>query len=126
MTRTNDVAATSSPPSGLSIMRHDVKAPNDGVVLAVRCSMVDWVLDCHAPAVHTQLRAKPDNAIAIEVLSQSDSWRVRGIALITTHGLTRDMPLSDNGVLRRAPGMQQIRGRMRINGRRVVIYRMRS
>lgn len=94
-------------------MRHDAKAPNDGVVLAVRCSIADGVFDCHAPAVHTLLRARPDNAIAIEVLSQSDSWRVRGIALITAHGLSRGMPLPDNGVLRRAPVGKTIRSRMR-------------
>jgi hypothetical protein len=71
--------------SGLGTKWPNASAPTGGVVLAARSSIVDVVFDYHAPAVHTLLRAKPDNAIAIEVLTQSDRWRVRGIALTTAH-----------------------------------------
>lgn len=87
-------------------------APNAGVVLAVRGSVVDVLFDHHAPAIHTLLRAGPDDAIAIEVLAHSDARRVRGIALTATQGLARGMAVTDTGMPLQAPVGASIRSRM--------------
>jgi F-type H+-transporting ATPase subunit beta len=90
----------------------DASAANAGSVLAVRGSVVDVVFEHHAPAIHTLLRAGPDQAIAIEVLTHTDPWRVRGIALTATQGLARGMPVIDTGMPLRAPVGTTIRSRM--------------
>jgi F-type H+-transporting ATPase subunit beta len=78
----------------------------------VRGSVVDVRFEHHAPPVHALLRAGADDAIAIEVLSQTDPWRVRGIALTATAGLARGMPVRDTGAPLQAPVGKAIRSRM--------------
>jgi F-type H+-transporting ATPase subunit beta len=85
---------------------------NGGTVLAVRGSVVDVRFDHHAPAIHTLLRAGPEESIAIEVLTHIDPWRVRGIALTATQGLARGMPVRDTGMPLLAPVGKAIRSRM--------------
>jgi F-type H+-transporting ATPase subunit beta len=85
---------------------------NAGAVIAVRGSVVDVRFEHHAPPVHALLRAGADDAIAIEVLSQTDPWRVRGIALTATAGLARGMPVRDTGAPLQAPVGKAIRSRM--------------
>ncbi len=85
---------------------------NSGTVLAVRGSVVDVRFEHAAPPIHALLRAGPDEAIAIEVLTQTDPWRVRGIALTATQGLARGMPVHDTGMPLLAPVGTAIRSRM--------------
>ena len=85
---------------------------NHGTVLAVRGSVVDVLFAHHAPAIHSLLRAGPDESIAIEVLTHSDARRVRGIALTATQGLARGMAVRDTGAPLLAPVGKTIRSRM--------------
>jgi len=63
----------------------------------VRGSVVDIRFENHLPPIYSLLRAGQDNQIAIEVLSQLDTHRVRGIALTPTQGLARGMVVEDTG-----------------------------
>ena len=64
---------------------------NLGMVISVRGSIVDVLFEKHLPPVYTLLRAGKKSQIAIEVLTQLDAHRVRGIALTPTEGLARGM-----------------------------------
>ncbi len=70
---------------------------NQGVVVAVRGSVVDVRFDGHVPPIYSLLRTGVKNEIAIEELSQLDAHRVRGIALTPTQGLARGMLVEDTG-----------------------------
>ncbi|MDB5977379.1 MAG: synthase subunit beta [Nevskia sp.] len=85
---------------------------NAGAVLSVRGSVVDVLFEHHAPPIHALLRAGSGEAIAIEVLTQTDPWRVRGIALTATAGLARGMAVRDTGAPLLAPVGKAIRSRM--------------
>jgi F-type H+-transporting ATPase subunit beta len=69
---------------------------NTGLVVSVRGSVVDIVFEEHLPPINSLLHAR-DGKIAIEVLSQLDAHRVRGIALTQTQGLARGMLVEDSG-----------------------------
>jgi len=84
---------------------------NLGSVVAVRGSVVDIQFDHHLPPIYSLLRAK-EGKIAIEVLAQLDSHRVRGIALNATQGLARGVPVEDTGGTLKAPIGQTILSRM--------------
>jgi F-type H+-transporting ATPase subunit beta len=68
-----------------------------GTVVSVRGSVVDIRFDEHLPPIYSLLRAGKDGQVAIEVLSQLDAHRVRGIALTPTQGLARGMAVEDTG-----------------------------
>src|SRR5674476_1577429 len=85
---------------------------NSGVVVSVRGSVVDIRFDEHLPPIYSLLRAGTDRQIAIEVLSQLDSHRVRGIALTSTQGLARGMVVEDTGGPLQAPVGKEILSRM--------------
>ena len=87
-------------------------APNTGVVVAVRGSVVDVRFDTRLPAVHSVLRVGKDSEIVIEVLAQRDPKHVRGIALTATQGLARGMPALDTGGSLKAPVGSAILSRM--------------
>jgi F-type H+-transporting ATPase subunit beta len=70
---------------------------NTGIVISVRGSVVDIVFDNQLPAIHSLLHAGMENRISIEVFSQLDAHRVRGIALTPTQGLARGMLVQDTG-----------------------------
>ena len=58
---------------------------NLGRVVAVRGSVVDIWFDKNLPSINTLIHTGPDNAIAIEVLSQLDDNRINKlISLIST------------------------------------------
>jgi F-type H+-transporting ATPase subunit beta len=78
-------------------------APNTGVVVAVRGSVVDVCFDGRLPAVYSILHAGENAEIVIEVLAQRDPKHVRGIALTPTQGLARGMPALDTGGPLEAP-----------------------
>lgn len=85
---------------------------NQGTVIAVRGSVVDIWFEQPLPAIYSLLHAGNEGQIAIEVLSQLDEHRVRGIALTPTQGLARGMLVEDTGGPLRAPTGKEILGRM--------------
>lgn len=85
---------------------------NFGVVVAVRGSVVDIRFDECLPSIYSLLRAGTEGQIAIEVLSQLDAHRVRGIALTPTQGLVRGMPVEDTGGPLQTPVGKEILSRM--------------
>ncbi len=85
---------------------------NLGTVISVRGSIVDVLFERHLPAVYTLLRAGKESQIAIEVLTQLDAHRVRGIALTPTEGLARGMAVEDTGGPLKAPVGREILSRM--------------
>jgi len=89
----------------------DKSLMNTGVVISVRGSVVDIVFDKHLPSINSLLHARKGK-IAIEVLSQLDAHRVRGIALTPTQGLARGMLVEDSGGPLRAPVGRDILSRM--------------
>ena len=86
--------------------------PNIGVVTAVRGSVVDVRFDAYLPSIRTLLRAGLDGTMAIEVLAQTGTHHVRGIALTPTQGLARGMPVTDTGGPLLAPVGQATLSRM--------------
>jgi len=85
---------------------------NLGMVISVRGSIVDVLFEKHLPPVYTLLRAGKESQIAIEVLTQLDAHRVRGIALTPTEGLARGMAVEDTGGPLKAPVGREILSRM--------------
>lgn len=85
---------------------------NKGKVVAVRGSVVDIWFDKNLPSINTLIHTGPDNAIAIEVLSQLDDHRIRGIALTPTQGLARGMIAETDGGELSVPIGKEIMGRM--------------
>ena len=84
---------------------------NTGVVISVRGSVVDILFDEHLPPINSLLHAR-QGKIAIEVLSQLDAHRVRGIALTPTQGLARGMLVEDSGGPLQTPVGKGILSRM--------------
>jgi F-type H+-transporting ATPase subunit beta len=95
-----------------STMSPQPDAPNLGILVAVRGSVVDIRFDARLPPIYSVLYAGDDGRIAIEVLAQLDAQRVRGIALTPTQGLARGMVVTDSGGPLRAPVGQNILARM--------------
>jgi F-type H+-transporting ATPase subunit beta len=85
---------------------------NLGTVISVRGSIVDVLFERNLPAVYTLLRAGKEGQIAIEVLTQLDAHRIRGIALTPTEGLARGMVVGDTGGPLKAPVGREILSRM--------------
>jgi len=81
----------------------DTKSVNQGVVVSVRGSVVDVRFDQQLPPIFSVLRAGDKQQIVIEVLSQQNAHRVRGIALTPTQGLARGMTVDDTGGPLEAP-----------------------
>jgi F-type H+-transporting ATPase subunit beta len=93
-------------------MRNNAITSNLGAVISVRGSVVDVRFDRHLPPIFSVLRAGFDGRIVIEVMAQLDALRVRGIALTTTQGLARGMPVEDTGAPLLAPVGKAIISRM--------------
>jgi F-type H+-transporting ATPase subunit beta len=85
---------------------------NTGAVISVRGSVVDIRFENHLPPINSLLRAGQDGRIAIEVLAQLGTHRVRGIALTPTQGLARGMAVEDTGGPLMAPVGKGILSRM--------------
>ena len=83
-----------------------------GKVISVRGSVVDISFEHGLPPVYTLLKAGNKEQIPIEVLSQLDVNRVRGIALTPTQGLARGMIVTDTGGPLKAPIGKGIISRM--------------
>lgn len=90
---------------------------NIGTVISICGSVVDIRFDNissdnQLPPIRTLLRTGKDSSIAIEVFSQLDDQRVRGIALTPTQGLARGMPVEDTGEPLQTPVGKGILSRM--------------
>jgi len=90
---------------------NDKPLMNSGVVISVRGSVVDIVFDEYLPPINSLLHAR-EGKIAIEVQSQLDAHRVRGIALTPTQGLARGMRVEDSGGPLQSPVGKGILSRM--------------
>ncbi len=94
-------------------MNSETTVSPNGVVVAVRGSVVDMRFDGLLPAIHTLLWAGSEGVrVAVEVLTQRDARHVRGIALTPTQGLARGMPVQDTGGPLKAPVGKAILSRM--------------
>ena len=69
----------------------------DGVVVAVRGSVVDVAFEGAPAAINTVLLTGPNDRIVIEVLAHRSDRLVRGIALTPTQGLARGMRVKNTG-----------------------------
>src|SRR5664280_1205590 len=85
---------------------------NNGKVISVRGSVVDVWFENNLPSIYTSLHSGKDNQIVIEVLTQLDVHRVRGIALTPTQGLSRGMAVVTDGKELKVPVGKKIMGRM--------------
>jgi len=92
--------------------RSEAPSSNHGAVVAVRGSVVDVRFDRCLPPIFSVLRAGADREIVVEVMTQLDASRVRGIALTPTQGLARGMPVEDTGAPLQAPVGKTIISRM--------------
>jgi len=95
-----------------SMVSDKKNALSHGKIVSVRGSVVDIWFDDHLPAVNSLLHSGKNNEVAIEVLSQIDDHRVRGIALTATQGLARHMAAETDGSPIKVPVGNRIIGRM--------------
>ncbi len=84
----------------------------NGKVISVRGSVVDVRFEKNLPPILTLLQSGVHKEIYIEVLSQLDRYRVRGIALTPTQGLARGMVAESTGKQLTVPVGKTIMGRM--------------
>jgi len=83
-----------------------------GRVISVRGSVVDIRFEHQLPPIYTLLKAGNAEQIPIEVLSQLDAQRIRGIALTPTQGLARGMAVINTQGPLKAPVGKGIISRM--------------
>src|SRR5664279_2579521 len=83
-----------------------------GTITSVRGSVVDIRFEESLPPIYSVLHAGENGKIIVEVLSQSDSRHVRGIALAPTQGLARGMAVQDTGGPLKTPVGKAILSRM--------------
>ncbi|HSZ24788.1 MAG TPA: F0F1 ATP synthase subunit beta [Cytophagaceae bacterium] len=83
-----------------------------GEVVSVRGSIVDVSFQKHLPSIGTLLLTGKNNDIAVEVLTQLDTHRVRGISLTPTQGLARGMKVENTEEPLKVPVGQETLGRM--------------
>ena len=88
------------------------KGLNFGKIVSVRGSVVDVWFDTHLPPIFTLLYIGKNKEVIIEVLSQLDTHRIRGIALTPTQGLARNMVVETEGKQLTVPVGKKILGRM--------------
>ena len=93
-------------------MRNESPSSNYGAVVSVRGSVVDVRFDRQLPPIFSVLRAGADREIVVEVMTQLDARRIRGIALTPTQGLARGMKVEDTGAPLQAPVGKRIISRM--------------
>lgn len=93
-------------------MDNNTRPANLGAVLSVRGSVVDIRFKDRLPPIYSLLRSGRERRVAIEVHSQLDKHRVRGIALTPTQGLSRGMAVEDTGGPLMAPIGRGILSRM--------------
>jgi F-type H+-transporting ATPase subunit beta len=90
----------------------DALPTNHGTVVSVRGSVVDIEFEHQLPSIYSLLRTGENADIVIEVMTQLDARRVRGIALTATQGLARGISVEDTGAPLQAPVGKMIISRM--------------
>lgn len=85
---------------------------NFGKIISVRGSVVDVWFENNLPPIYTVLNTGENKQVSIEVLSQLDAHRVRGIALTPTQGLARGSVAETKGNELAVPVGKKILGRM--------------
>ncbi len=93
-------------------MNNETSLTNAGSVVSITGSVVDIRFDRCLPPIHTILYAGHDRRVIIEVLTQLDDSRVRGIAMTPTQGLARGMSVENSGGPLKAPVGKNILSRM--------------
>ena len=93
-------------------MRDEPPSSNHGAVVSVRGSVVDVRFERHLPPIFSVLRAGAGREIVVEVMTQLDARRIRGIALTPTQGLARGMTVEDTGAPLQVPVGKKIISRM--------------
>jgi F-type H+/Na+-transporting ATPase subunit beta len=83
-----------------------------GKIISVRGSVVDVLFENELPSIYTLLHTGKDKKISVEVLTQLDDRRIRGIALNPTQGLSRGMIVETDGSELTVPVGKNIIGRM--------------
>ena len=94
------------------MVKNERSSGNTGIIKCIRGSVVDIYFEKALPVINTLLWTGSDQDIAIEVQSQLDRNRVRGMALTPTQGLSRGMRVIDTGEPVKAPLGPGIRSRM--------------
>jgi len=89
-----------------------VKAVVSGQVVAVRGNVVDVRFPAPLPPPRQALRSGADGEVVLEVQSHLAADLVRTIALTDTHGLAREMPVTDTGQALTFPVGANLLGRM--------------
>jgi F-type H+-transporting ATPase subunit beta len=84
----------------------------NGKVISVRGGVVDIFFEKDLPSIQTLLYVGENNEISIEVLTQIDANRVRGIALTPTQGLRRGAVVKNTGNSLLVPVGNETLGRM--------------
>ncbi|PKM37551.1 MAG: F0F1 ATP synthase subunit beta [Gammaproteobacteria bacterium HGW-Gammaproteobacteria-10] len=93
-------------------MNDETSLTHAGSVVSITGSVVDIRFDRCLPPIHTILYAGHDRRVIIEVLTQLDDSRVRGIAMTPTQGLARGMSVENSGAPLKAPVGKNILSRM--------------
>lgn len=81
-----------------------------GTVIAVRGSVIDLHFPEALPALHTQVRV--GNLTRIEVVNYLSAHTARGIALTSTEGVARGMPVEDTHLPLQIPVGRELLGRV--------------
>ena len=93
-------------------MREHNGPAGDGMVVAVRGSVVDVHFPDRLPSLYHLLRTGDEQRIAVEVSTYLDDSTVRGIALTSTRGLARGARVVDTGSPLRVPVGPRLLGRV--------------
>jgi len=93
-------------------LRNSVSQSDTGVIVAVHGNIVDVRFENNLPPIHSLLYAGDKKQVAIEVLSQLDTHKVRGMALTPTRGLGRNMSVEPSGTTLTVPVGDKILSRM--------------
>src|SRR5580658_3026652 len=94
-----------------AIAENKNKSLNIGKIVSVQGSVVDVWFENNLPPVNSLIHSGKNKQVAIEVLSQIDDHRVRGIALTATQGLARSMQAETEGSPITVPVGNRILGR---------------
>lgn len=85
---------------------------HDGKIISIKGSVVDVWFETDLPSINTVLHTGKNKEVIIEVLSQLDANKVRGIALTPTQGVARGMAVETSGKQLMVPVGNKILGRM--------------
>jgi F-type H+-transporting ATPase subunit beta len=95
-----------------TVSKHNHNPLIQGKIISVRGSVVDVWFENNLPPLHTLLHAGKDKEMSVEVLTQLDQNRLRGIALTPTQSLARGMVVETDGRELTVPVGKMIMGRM--------------